>query len=105
MKALLAYVTTPDMQTARNMAETLVKERLCACANIVDGMKSVYRWQGNIENADECIMLCKTTNIAYPAFEARTRELHPYDTPCIVAWPIELGWPPFMHWIDEETRS
>lgn len=105
MKALLVYITTPDSRTARAMAKALVEERLCACANIIDGMESMYWWRGTLENATESILLCKTTEAAYPALEARARELHPYETPCIVALPLERGLTPFMRWIAEETRS
>ena len=105
MKALLVYITAPDPETARSLAGALVGERLCSCANIVDGMESVYWWRGSLENARESIVLCKTTPAAYPALEARARELHPYDTPCIIALPVEKGLPAFMQWIAEETRS
>lgn len=105
MKTLLVYITAPDPGTARTLANALVNERLCACANIIDGMQSVYWWRDSLESATESIVLCKTTETAYPALEARARELHPYDTPCIVALPLEKGWPPFMRWIAEETRS
>lgn len=105
MKALLVYITTPDSRTARAMAKVLVEERLCACANIIDGMESMYWWRGTLENATESILLCKTTEAAYPALETRARELHPYETPCIVALPLERGLAAFMRWIAEETRS
>lgn len=105
MKALLVYITTPDSRTASAMAKALVGERLCACANIIDGMESMYWWRGTLENSTESILLCKTTEAAYPALETRARELHPYETPCIVALPLERGLTSFMRWIAEETRS
>lgn len=105
MKALLVYITTPDSETARAMAQTLVEERLCSCANIINGMESFYWWRGTIENATESILLCKTTEAAYPALEARAQALHPYETPCITALPLEWGLSTFMRWIAEETRS
>lgn len=105
MNTLFVYITAPDKDTARQLAGTLVRERLCACANIFDGMESVYWWQGEVQNAREAVLVCKTTESLYPAFEARARALHPYETPCIVALPMTAGFAPFLQWIADETRS
>lgn len=101
---LLVYITAPDMDTARKIAQTLVSERFAACANIIDGMESWYQWRGKMEQARESICLCKTTKDSFEALERRARELHPYDTPCIVAVPITHGHAPFLEWIATETR-
>lgn len=103
MQTLLVYITAPDPACARALGETLVRERLAACANIIDGMESCYWWQGKVESARESICLCKTTESAYTALERRARELHPYDTPCIVALPLSHGYQPFLRWIEDET--
>jgi len=105
MASLLVYITAPDLEWARNLAGALVGERLCACANILDGMESWYWWQGELESARESVVICKTTQEAYPALEKRALEIHPYDTPCIVALPLVQGYAPFMQWIADETRS
>ena len=105
MKALLVYITAPDPESARSMVARLVEERLCACANILGPVESLYWWKGRVENSREAALICKTTQSGYPAFEKRARELHPYDTPCIVALPLTEGFPPFLQWIAEETRS
>lgn len=105
MNSLFVYITAPDAACARQLATALVGERLCACANVLDGMESFYWWQDKVENARESVLIVKTTAAAYPALEQRVRSLHPYETPCIVAWNIERGFPPFLHWIVEETRS
>lgn len=105
MTALMVYITAPDMDWARTLASALVGDRLCACANIIGSMESVYWWHGELESANECIILLKTTEDVYPALEQRAREIHPYDTPCIVALPLSRGYAPFMQWIAEETRS
>lgn len=104
MPAVFVYITAPDGNVARQIANALVRERLCACANIIDGMESVYHWQGRVENGKESIVICKTTEQTYSALEQRARELHPYDTPCIVALPVMRGFAPFMQWIADETR-
>lgn len=105
MKALFVYITAPDGTSARSMARTLVTEGLCACANIIDGMESFYRWQGELRNDTESILICKCPESAFAALEARVRQLHPYDTPCIVALPLSHGHQPFLRWIAEQTRS
>lgn len=105
MPPLFVYITAPDKECARLLARTLVSERLCACANIIDGMESFYWWQGVLENAHESVCIVKTTDAGYPALEKRVRELHPYAIPCVVALRLERGFAPFLQWIAEETRS
>jgi len=105
MNALFVYITAPDAETARSMAERLVEERFCACANILPGLESLYWWDGKVEQSREVALICKTTQSVWPSFEKRARELHPYDTPCIVALPLERGFAPYMQWIANETRS
>ena len=100
---LLVYVTMPDAASARAFGETLVRERLAACANILDGMASIYWWRDTLETATETVCLFKTTRERFPAFEKRAKALHPYEVPCIVAWPLEWGNKDFFDWIGAET--
>ena len=102
---LLIYVTAPDAAVARSLARALVEERLAACANILEGMHSIYRWQDAVEEASEAVCLFKTTTERRAALFARVRELHPYEIPCIVALPILAGSAPFLEWIDAETQA
>lgn len=97
-------MTAPDRTLARELAETLVRERLAACANILDGIESVYWWQGEPQRAGETVCIAKTTAARYAALEQRAREMHPYEVPCIVALPVTRGHEPFLRWVDEETR-
>jgi len=100
---LLVYVTLPDRETARSFSDTLVRERLAACANILDGASSVYWWNDALETATESICLLKTTRARFPELLDRAREIHPYEVPCIVAWPLERGNNDFFDWIRTET--
>ncbi len=100
---LLVYVTMPDTPSARVFCETLVRERFAACANILGGAESVYWWQGNLETAAETVCLFKTSRERFPAFLEKAKALHPYDVPCIVAWPLEAGNGDFLDWIGTET--
>ncbi len=102
---LLVYMTAPDKASAAACCETLVRERLAACANILDGVSSIYWWKGKLETADEIVCILKTTRNRFPAFTARARELHSYETPCIVALPLTDGYPDFLNWIRAEAAG
>ncbi len=103
MPYLCVYVTAPDRDTAVMLAKTLVRERLAACANILDAIHSVYWWQGTMEEAGESALILKTVQERYASLEKRILELHPYDTPCVAAWSLERGSPDFLAWIGKET--
>ena len=100
---LLVYVTMPDKDSAATFSQTLVRERLAACANVLPGVASVYWWQNELETAEEVVCLFKTTRERFSALESRAKELHPYDIPCIVAWPLNQGNEEFFDWIRAET--
>ncbi len=102
---LLVYITAPDAAVAEALCSTLVRERLAACANILEGASSLYWWQGALERASECICLLKTTAERFPALAARAREAHPYETPCIVALPLVAGDRDFLNWIRAEASG
>ena len=102
--AILIYSTFPDKIIAEKAAHALLEKRLVACANIVPAMQSLYWWQGKIENAAEIMLLAKTTSEQFEAVNACILSLHPYECPCIIALPIELGHTPFLNWIEQETH-
>ena len=97
------YIVAADTAEAGRIAEALVGERLAACVNILGGVRSVYRWQGAVERADEVAMVAKTTQALFDALAARVKALHSYDTPAIVAWPIVAGDAAYLDWIVAET--
>lgn len=105
MKCFLVYVTCPDAAEADRIGRALVESRFAACVNILDGMKSIYRWQGKIESANEVVLLAKTTEDRLQPLLARIDSMHPYDTPCAVALPIQAGLPDFLDWVATETRG
>ncbi|TAK92314.1 MAG: divalent-cation tolerance protein CutA [Burkholderiaceae bacterium] len=104
MDTLLVLTNTPDLTTAKDLARTLVERRLAACVNILPNVQSIYRWQGEIESADEIPLLIKTTTERYPALEAAIRETHPYAVPEIIALPISKGLPAYLRWVIESTE-
>ena len=100
---LIALCTVPDRQTADRIAETLVEERLAACVNIVPGLTSVYRWQGEVSRDDELLLVIKTVGGQFSTLEAAIHRLHPYELPEIVAVPIVTGSSRYLAWITDNT--
>ncbi|HID92594.1 MAG TPA: divalent-cation tolerance protein CutA [bacterium (Candidatus Stahlbacteria)] len=103
MGYISVYTTLPDAEKAKEIAKTLVSERLCACANIFK-VDSVYWWKGNVEEEAEYGIILKTKEDVYTKLEARIKELHPYEVPMIVTHRIDKGAESYLEWIDEEVR-
>jgi periplasmic divalent cation tolerance protein len=103
MAAYFCYVTAPSREQALAMGRTIVEERLAACANVIDGVASVYWWQGALEEASEAVLILKTRVELIERLSARIKDLHPYECPCIVALPIPAGNRAYLDWIANET--
>jgi len=101
---LLALTTIGSREEAEAIARTLLEERLVACANLLPGCRSIYLWRGAVEDADETLVLFKTTRNRYRAFEERLRALHPYELPEIVALSPDAVLPAYAAWVIGETR-
>lgn len=98
-------LSTSPAQTAPELARALVTERLAACVNLVSGVRSVYVWEGKLEDAAETLLLMKTTQEKVDALVARVRELHPYECPEVIALPVETGFPPYLRWVADSVGS
>lgn len=96
----LVLTTWPDLASARTAAHALVEENHAACANVLPGVESVYRWQGAVEASAEVLVIFKTTIGCYAQLEARIKALHSYEVPEIVAFRIEDGLPAYLDWVD-----
>ena len=96
-------MTAPDAETAESLARTLVDERLAACANLVPGVTSVYRWEGEVQRDAEVLVVLKTTRDGLAGLEARAVELHPYDVPEVLALPVVGGHAPYAAWVAGEV--
>lgn len=92
-------------EEAERVARHLVEQRVAACVNIVPGVRSIYRWQGAVEDAAEWTLLIKTTGALVPAVEREVRALHSYEVPEVIAVPILAGFGPYLDWIESETGS
>ena len=101
MTVLSIYAVFADRDEATRIGRQVIDERLAACINILPGVHSIYRWQGAIEHADEAAAILKTTAARADALIARIAELHSYDVPCIVAWPIDRLFDAYADWVEE----
>ncbi len=104
MEFSLLYVTAGSAEDARAIGRSLVEERLAACANVLDGMTSVYRWEGTVQEDREAVLIVKTRRSLVEEATARIKALHGYDCPCVVALPITGGNADFLDWLGAETR-
>jgi periplasmic divalent cation tolerance protein len=98
------YITAANADEAERIATTLVHERLAACVNFFP-CRSIYRWQGSIEQAGEFCLLCKTKKALFEKLQSRVKAIHSYDVPAIVAFDILEGEPEYLRWIDEVTSG
>lgn len=105
MAAVFVYITVDSADAARRIARVLVEERLAACANLIDGMRSVYRWKGKIEEAAEIVLIAKTRDDLLQSLTDRVRALHIYECPCVVGLPAIGGNQEYLEWIALETRE
>jgi periplasmic divalent cation tolerance protein len=102
--ACLVITNLPDRDSAGRIAHAVIEKRLAACVNILSPCRSVYRWQGRIEDAEEFPMLIKTTRERYAALEAEIRAGHPYELPEIIAVPLAAGLLAYLEWVGSETK-
>jgi periplasmic divalent cation tolerance protein len=97
------YITTPSHEVAEIIGRTLVADRLVACVNLIPGARSIYRREDKVETANEVVLIAKGRIDLLEQIEKRVKELHPYECPCIVAWPIVAGHQPYLDWLARET--
>jgi periplasmic divalent cation tolerance protein len=100
---IVVLTNMPDRAAALTLAQTLVERRLAACVNVLGQADSVYRWQGEIERAQEVPVLIKTRRGLYPELQAAITAAHPYELPEIIAVPVVLGFSAYIDWVTAET--
>ena len=103
MKYYLVYITTKDDDEARKIGKALVEEKLVACVNI-HPTNSIYWWKGKIQEENEVAVLAKTKASLVDKIISRVKELHSYEVPCVISFPIEKGNPDYLQWIEESTK-
>ncbi len=104
-EARVVMVTVPDGNTGEQLVRTLLEERLVACGNLIAGVRSIYRWKGEVCQDPEVIVILKTTASALSRLTERVVALHPYDCPEVLAIPVEGGFSAYLAWITENVSS
>ncbi|OYW36188.1 MAG: divalent-cation tolerance protein CutA [Hydrogenophilales bacterium 12-61-10] len=104
MEPLLVLTNLPDAASAETLAYALIDSRAAACVNVLQPCRSIYRWQGRLETAEEVPLLIKTSVANYPLVEQIVRAQHPYDVPELIALPITQGLPAYFAWLATETE-
>lgn len=103
-KEIVIFITAPNEDEAARIARSLVEARLAACANIVRNIRSIYTWQGSVQDDAEVLMVVKTRKGLFEAVSGKVKELHSYDVPEIIALPIIDGSPDYLNWLRESTE-
>ncbi len=101
----LVICACPDEETAVNIAENVVAQKLAACVNVLPSVYSIYHWQGNVESAKENMLLIKTITDKYTSLEKVIISLHPYEVPEIIALDINSGLPEYLKWIESSIND
>lgn len=101
----IVFVTAGSEQEAAAIGRTLVEERLAACAGIVPRIRSIYRWKDKIYDEQESLMVIKTATSKFEDIQKRVKELHSYEVPEIISFPVARGLPEYLDWVNMETDS
>ncbi len=104
MDYLVVLITAPNESEAVNIAKTIVEEKLAACVNIIKDIRSIYSWQGKIEDDTEVLMIVKTRSDLFYELEKRVKSLHSYTVPEIIALKIKKSSEDYLNWISEVTK-
>ncbi|KAF3447356.1 hypothetical protein FNV43_RR12542 [Rhamnella rubrinervis] len=103
--SIVVYVTVPNKEVGKKLAESIVNEKLAACVNRVPGIESVYLWQGEVQTDAEELLIIKTRQSLLDALTQHVKANHPYDVPEVIALPINGGSPQYLEWIKDSTRD
>ncbi len=101
--ALVVLVTAPDAEVAARLARELVEARLAACGNVLPGLRSIYRWEGQVHDEPEALLVLKTTRARFEALREAVLQRHPYQVPEVIALPVEAGSAPYLAWLGAQV--
>jgi len=102
---IVVFSACSTLDEARRIARKLIEERLASCVNLTPGVRSLYRWKGAIEEADECLLVIKSSRDLFDRLRLELEKAHTYEVPEVVAVPILAGSPNYMNWLDSELKS
>ncbi|BBG95832.1 Nitrogen regulatory PII-like, alpha/beta [Prunus dulcis] len=103
--SIVVYVTVPNKEAGKKLAESLVREKLAACVNRVPGIESVYQWNGEVQTDSEELLIIKTRQSLFEALTEHVKANHPYDVPEVIALPINAGSLQYLEWVKNSTRD
>ena len=103
MSVISVYAVFANAEEAERIGRLVVEERLAACVNILAPVRSIYRWQGKVETADEVAAIFKTSHTNADALITRIASLHSYDVPCVATWPIDKILAPYADWVEDSV--
>ncbi|MFH1355037.1 MAG: divalent-cation tolerance protein CutA [Candidatus Omnitrophota bacterium] len=101
---VVILITTPNRKEAKLIAEQLIKNKLAACVNVLDGVESLFWWQGKVDSAKEVLLMVKTKKGKLESIIKKVKSLHSYQVPEVIALPIVGGFRPYLRWIDDSLR-
>ena len=102
---IVIFVTTSSEEEAGRIGRDVVERRLAACANILGPIRSIFRWEGQVSEETERLLIIKSQRSRFEELAGRVKELHSYQVPEIIAVPIFTGWPPYLEWVRGETHK
>ena len=103
-KIIFAYIVCKNKSEAKKIGKILLQDKLAACVNIFDTMNSMYWWKGKIEEANECVLIAKTTKKFFQKLSKKVKSVHSYDVPCILQMPITDGNKEYLNWLLENIK-
>ena len=104
-KYIQVFTTIDNRESADAIARSVVEKKMAACVQITGPITSTYRWEGEIETADEWLLIMKTRDVLYKDLEACIKEVHPYEVPEIIAVPVVDGSSSYLDWVKQQTQS
>jgi periplasmic divalent cation tolerance protein len=104
-EVFVILVTVANQDEAERIGKGVVNAKLAACANIIPGIHSIYRWKGKVVKSQEILLIMKSTKARYSALEKTIKAMHTYETPEIIALPVKEGLDRYLGWVRTETRS
>ena len=101
---ITVLITAPNEEEAAKISRTIVEESLAACVSIIRSVRSIYRWQGRVEDESEVLMIAKTKRALFDRLKGRIKELHSYEVPEIIGLPVIEGSKQYLDWLSQETE-
>ena len=101
---ITVLITAPNEEEAAKISRTVVEESLAACVSIIRSVRSIYRWQGRVEDESEVLMIAKTKRALFDRLKGRIKELHSYEVPEIIGLPVIEGSKQYLDWLSQETE-